>query len=314
VVSSYSTQPAFAAGDEAETHLKKGLELRRESKDSEALDEFEKAYAITPSPRAQAQIGLAQMALGQFAKAETSLQVALQAKGDKWVTKQHLLLEKTLEELRDKLGSLEIAGQPVGAAVEVDGQDAGKLPCSVRLHAGEVAVRVQAPGYVPILRTTQIAARGVAKEQFSLVKKMTEPEAQVARGDEPQPPLIKAHQAAPPAATESSGGGGLRIAGISAAAAGVVGLGVGAFFGFRAKSLSDEVTSAPTFDPSKEQSGKTATTMQYVFLASGGALLAGGGLLYWLGSGDGEPSRTSASLVPVTTPTSLALAFSMRWP
>jgi hypothetical protein len=270
----------------------------------EALAEFEKAYALAPTPHARAQIALAQMAIGQFANAEASLTLALQSTGDKWITKHRDLLEKTLENLGDKLGTIDVSGRPVGAAVEIDGQDVCQLPCSQRVPSGEVALRVKARGYLDILRKISVPARSVAKEQFALVKPSLQPEAVAEAGTRPKPSPTG----------EPDQGKGLRLAGPIAVAVGVASLGVGSYWGWRAHTTGQELSSAPMFDASKERSGMTAETMQYVFLAGGAALIAGGGLLYWIGANRDDHNRdTRAQLLPLATPTGYGLAFSTVW-
>src|SRR5689334_14201627 len=70
--------PAHADGDEsADRLLKRGVELRKAGKDDEALEAFRAAYTSRPSPRAQAQIGLAEQALGRWGDAERDLSEAL---------------------------------------------------------------------------------------------------------------------------------------------------------------------------------------------------------------------------------------------
>ena len=58
---------------DAEALIQHGIELRRAGKNGEALSEFQKAYAIAPTPRAQAQIALALHALGDWLGAERGL-------------------------------------------------------------------------------------------------------------------------------------------------------------------------------------------------------------------------------------------------
>src|SRR6185295_19111982 len=63
-----ATAPVAAAGSDAhadaEALLQHGVELRRQGRDREALEEFQHAAAIKRTPRAVAQIGMAEVALG----------------------------------------------------------------------------------------------------------------------------------------------------------------------------------------------------------------------------------------------------------
>jgi len=161
--------PAAADAD-AEAHLKKGLELRRKGKDTDALAEFEEAMRISPSGRARAQVGLAQMAIGLFEAAETNVSQVLNATADDpWVNSHRPALKDALAKIRSHLGTLNASGEPQGATVEVNGTAVGKLPCSVRVQAGDAVVKVLAPGFIPISRTVSVEARATSNQVFTLV-------------------------------------------------------------------------------------------------------------------------------------------------
>src|SRR5262245_14916190 len=75
----------IAAQDAGDDSIARGVALRRQGRNAEALAEFQKAYARDPSPRALAQIALAQQALGNWVVAETGLVDALAARNDPWI-------------------------------------------------------------------------------------------------------------------------------------------------------------------------------------------------------------------------------------
>jgi len=182
---------------DAEVHLKKGLELRRKGRDTEALAEFEEAMKISPTPRAKAQIGLAQMAIGLFEGAETTLsQVLSSTAEDSWVASHRPALKDALAKIRSHLGTLNASGEPQGAVVEVNGAAVGKLPCSVRVQAGDAVVKVLAPGFIPITRTVPVEARATSNQVFTLVSAPSEKPAD-------RTPIAKVSARAPsaPAAT-----------------------------------------------------------------------------------------------------------------
>src|SRR5262245_2039922 len=88
---------AQGAGDEA---IANGIALRRQGKNAEALREFQRAYAADPSPRALAQIALAQQALGNWLAAESGLVSALSAAHDNWIVHNRAALAGALEIVR----------------------------------------------------------------------------------------------------------------------------------------------------------------------------------------------------------------------
>jgi len=86
-----------------------------------------------------------------------------------------------------------------------------------------------------------------------------------------------------PAATETQDGRGLRIAGIASGAVGLVAIGTAIYFYARAASLSDKITASKNSSASDFAAGKSAETMQWVFYSVGGAALATGAVLSYLG-------------------------------
>jgi len=183
--------PAAADAD-AEAHLKKGLELRRKGKDPEALAEFEEAMRISPSARARAQIGLAQMAIGLFEGAETNLSQVLSSNAeDPWVSSHRPALKDALAKIRTHLGTLNASGEPQGASVEVNGKAVGSLPCSVHVQTGEVVVRVLAPGFIPITRTVTVEARTPSNQVFTLVRAPSDKTAEKTADKDPMARVAK---------------------------------------------------------------------------------------------------------------------------
>ena len=168
--------PAFGAGDpaaqkDAEAHIQKGVELRKQSRDAEALAEFQEAMKRWPSARAKAQVGLAQMAVGLFEAAEVTLsEVLASSSDDPWVSARRAVLSEALTKIRSHLGTFNASGEPKGATVEVNGTAACSLPCSVHVQAGEIVVRVLAPGFLPIMRKISVEARSTSSQVFTLVR------------------------------------------------------------------------------------------------------------------------------------------------
>ena len=104
-----------------------------------------------------------------------------------------------------------------------------------------------------------------------------------------------------PAPTPSPGRG-LRIAGIACGAVGVASVGTAIYFYTRAKSFSDKVAGENPRNPSDEQSGKNAQTMQWVFYGIGGAALATGTVLYLLGWPSTDTGHAAAGVAPMLGP------------
>jgi hypothetical protein len=122
--------------------------------------------------------------------------------------------------------------------------------------------------------------------------------------------------------TVSSGGSTVKVVGLGAIAVGAVVLGVGGYYGYRAKHYSDEITnhdpSQPWPDTIKqdEADGKSAQTKQIAFMVAGGAVAATGVVLYLVGrskapeeqhASRAHKPRPWAALTPAASPDSVGL-------
>ncbi len=161
--------PALAA-EEPDEMLKRGVQLRRDGKDAEALEVFRKAYSLRASPRAAAQVGLAEQALGRWIAAEAHLTEALRAPEDPWIKKNRAALEGALESVGRRLATLEVLGGPVGAEVLVEGTKVGELPLPrpLRVPAGVLRVEVRAPGHGGATRMVVAEPRSHTRETIEL--------------------------------------------------------------------------------------------------------------------------------------------------
>jgi hypothetical protein len=163
---------AYAGPDELEAEglIARGIELREHGKDDEALNVFKKALAKSPSPRARAQVALAEQALGLWVAAENDLLLALAVENDAWITKNRGALEGALAVVRRHIGSLEVRGTD-GAEVVLDGVRLGALPVTApfRVEAGKRTLELRAKGFHPSSRSVEVPAGGVARETVMLV-------------------------------------------------------------------------------------------------------------------------------------------------
>jgi PEGA domain len=152
--------PASAAADSVEEMITRGVQLRRGGDDEGAAREFQKAYDQSHSPRAAAQLGLAEQALGRWADADTHVAEALSTTGDPWVEKNRGVLNGALGIIKGHIGRIEISASVPGALVSINGRPAGAvpLPGAVKVSAGTSVVRAEAPGYAPAAREIKVGA------------------------------------------------------------------------------------------------------------------------------------------------------------
>ena len=159
------------ANADAEALIGRGIALRREGKDAEALDLFKQAAETSSTPRALAQMGLAEQALGRWVEAETHLKVALDHPNNPWITRNRDTLTRSLEAIGERLGSIELTCDVAGATVLMNGVPAGQTPLSepLRAVAGTVVIEINAVGFHPMTRSLQVAAGSLARENVTLV-------------------------------------------------------------------------------------------------------------------------------------------------
>lgn len=271
--------------------IERGIELRMQHKDREALEQFRKAYEAQPSPRAMAQIGLAEQALGAWADAEKHITEALSSSSDPWIRKHQALLSESLRVVGTHLGSLEVESSVSGAELWVNGAKTADLPLSapVRVEIGTAVIEVRKHGFVAVRRPVEIAPGVVARERVVLV-----PESAQASDSGPPalasvtPPPSSGSRPSEPAPTSRAS---KPIAGYVIGGVGVLGLAVAGTFGGLALSKKGQLSPDCAKDhlcgaPSDAEANKAAH--RYALVADVGAAVGvvglGVGLWMLLGS------------------------------
>ena len=79
---------------------------------------FERAAQIRKTPRAAAQMGLTEQALGLWVRAEEHIKEAVADMHDPWVRKNRATLDESLATIQERLATIEVWGErPTGAEV-----------------------------------------------------------------------------------------------------------------------------------------------------------------------------------------------------
>jgi len=309
-----------------------GVELRRKGDDRGALEAFKKAYDLTHSPRATAQLGLVYQALGRWELAGPLVEKALQTPNDGWVKKYQTQLQDALSTIRQHLARIELTGEPAGADVIVNGVPSGKLPLPgpLTVSIGTVDLQVRAEGYQPDIRKVNLGAYQYEHIFVRLDKLPEAPRATVVE----HPPADESHPTTPPPPVTPtpkeapSGVSARAIVKWSALGLGAAGVATGVVATILHESkISDfnkaaggscqdkngtavDKTSNPNPDCQSALDGAhTARTWQIVGFVAGGALAA-----TWLvlqltePDGDASGTKTAWSCVPSLTPPGAACA------
>lgn len=194
-----------AWADASEDAIKRGVELRRERKDAEALAEFQRAYALRPTARALAQAGLAEQALSRWVEAERDIAQALASADDAWIADHRDTLTEALVVIRSHLGSVELSANESDVELWIGGTRVATLPYTLRAAAGVVDIELRAKGRPALNRQIEIAPLRTLSQRFELAP--AEPPASAAAPPTPPPPVAQPvtpkHETAAPTATEN---------------------------------------------------------------------------------------------------------------
>jgi hypothetical protein len=281
-----ATEGAARAGEpDAEEDLHRGVVLRREGKDAEALKAFEHALATSPSARARAQVALAEQALALWLLAERDLVLALEETDDPWIRQNREALERATRVVAGKLAWISVGSAPAGAKVFVNGMPASpQRDGRIRVVAGQVGVELRAEGRTPASRTVQVAPETTVQVALGLGAPLANRPADTGNA---------------PAEEGRSSSTALRTTGWALTGAGVVALGVGGYFGVHAVSKKDErdadcKNGCTQAGVDADRAGRTAALVSTIAIAAGAAATAVG--IYFVVT---SPSHTSERTVGV---------------
>lgn len=166
------TATAGAQTNPVDARFEEGRALRRDHRDAEALAHFQRMYADLHLPRALAQVGLAEFALGRWTDAEEHIALAL-AQPDAWVNENRVAgvgLDRQMQIIAAHLGSLDVACDVRGAELWIGGRRVGTLPLArpARVAAGSVTFEVRASGRAAAVRTINVSPGATAQETVAL--------------------------------------------------------------------------------------------------------------------------------------------------
>jgi hypothetical protein len=278
----------------AEALFNQGRDLMTKGKHAEACPKFEASQQLDPGLGTMLNLAECYEKTGRTASAWAVYREAIplaRASGSK--ARQDLATERS-QALQERLSTLTIramSGEPDGAQLDVrrDGVQVqpAELGSPIPVDPGEHLIEVTAPGKQPWSSKVQVGA-DAAKVQVDI------PALEPDGGSAAAPPPAAADK---PSATDSSTpppapqrtGSAQRTAGLITAGVGVVGLGLGTFFGLQASSSwsdAKEKCDDSLYNCGKEgtdlkQTASSQATLSNVGFIAGGALVGLGAVLFF---------------------------------
>lgn len=154
----------------AEALITEGISLRTQQRDADALQRFEQAQSLHPTPRGLAQIALAEQALNRWVAAERHLREALAATSDGWISRNSGALRSALAVIESHLGRLEVRTNVPGTELWVAAVREGTLPLEapLRVPIGQLPIELRSPGYQTATRTVTITPGQLTSETVTL--------------------------------------------------------------------------------------------------------------------------------------------------
>ena len=162
LVSTLSSAGLAANEDpEVEALLKRGIQLRRDGADEEALAVFLEAETKSPSSvRVLLHVATAAQAASKWVMANEYLEKASSHQGDEYYQRYATEIEEVRAATAQRVGRFRAIGEPDGAEVILNGEAIGPLPMITpkTIEAGSYVLEVTKPGFYALRRP--IAVRG----------------------------------------------------------------------------------------------------------------------------------------------------------
>ena len=169
---------------EAKKHFDRAMELNQDGQVAEAIVELKRCYEISPHHAVLYSLGQAYITLAKPVEAVAALQRFLDEGGKAIKADRRAEVEKEIARQKTRIATLEIRGLPDGAAVTIDGDEAGKVPLAtpVRVGVGKHIVAATAAGYETGEAKIEVAGEDNKVVELKLVPRAGQPPAVAAVG------------------------------------------------------------------------------------------------------------------------------------
>jgi hypothetical protein len=275
---------------------------------------FLKVYAIYKSPVVLFNLGRTEESLGNLVEAYEAYQSALADTTGTLSAEERTDVQQRTTALAGRIALLKLPALPPGATVQVDGQlRPHSAADGIPVLPGDHEVRVEAPGMRPWVEKVTALAGGSHELGVNLEAPRPTPAPPPPR---PTPPPPAPTPVAPMPQIDESAGSGLRTFGLVLGSAGLASLVTGTVLGVMAKGKNnDALTHCSPYDSTLcDPEGVTLTNQAWnlalgstIALAAGGAALATGVVLYFVGRAQ-RRSAYALRVTPLLGPGTAALA------
>jgi tetratricopeptide (TPR) repeat protein len=161
--------------DGAQRHFERAVRLYQERAYDGALAEFQRAFEISPHYQLLFNIGQVHYQLNEYAEALGAFERYLSEGGDQVPAERRQFVQQELADLRERVGTLVVVSEPVGASVLLDDAELGVTPLTpVRVDIGRHVLRVELPGYRAMARRINISSGEVAHLELELQRSGSE--------------------------------------------------------------------------------------------------------------------------------------------
>jgi len=313
--------------EEARKHYDRAVELVDDGQLEGAIVEFQRSYDLTHHFAVLYNIGQVFVSLARPVDAVDAYERYLADGGKKVPAARRAEVEKEIVRQKARIATLEIRALPQGASLRLDGNEIGKAPiyAPVRVGVGKHTITASAEGYDSAERDVIVAGEDHKVVELALIRRVVEsPSVAQAAPMQPVTVTVVAPAQPPPGpgvAAEPSARpmSNVRLLGILTGVIGVAGIAAGGGCWWVGMTRNDESKDNWSTNPDRAQSlrgeAQDYLTAGNTLFYGGGALVALGVVLYFVGAPDDHPATpsTHAHLMPTLGPGFAGLTASGIW-
>lgn len=149
------------AHEEASDRFRRGVKLYKDGDHVAALVEFKRAYELEPNYRVLYNLGQTSRELKDYASALVAYRRYLDEGKDEIRPARKKEVERVLEDLTDRVGTLRVTTNVEGAEIQIDDEVVGVTPLDqpVVVNIGKRRVAATLAGHAPARRLIEVAGR-----------------------------------------------------------------------------------------------------------------------------------------------------------